>query len=155
MELMQAELATRRERRRLQPMPETATTKQPPPRQQAHVSPVRKASYAAPRLPDFDPVAPLFTSPRGYFNDGPETPPLSTTATPRRARLPDNQTRRIDPQGRAHGYSMQRTRRLLAIVQDAGDVMHGAALAAWSRQFAQGQPSPARQPVIDGYHRRK
>ena len=44
---------------------------------------------------------------------------------------------------------------LVAIVNDNGAVQYGAALAAWSRQFAQGQPSPARQPVIDGYHHRK
>ena len=34
-------------------MPETATRKQPQPRQQAHVSPVRKASYASTQAAGF------------------------------------------------------------------------------------------------------
>jgi hypothetical protein len=40
---------------------------------------------------------------------------------------------------------------LLAVVFTDGTVTHGAALAAWSRQFAQGQPSPARQPSVTGH----
>ena len=33
---------------------------------------------------------------------------------------------------------------LLAIVQDGGHVMHGAALLAWSRQLSAGMPAPRR-----------
>jgi hypothetical protein len=33
---------------------------------------------------------------------------------------------------------------LLAAVQDSGAVLHGAALAAWSRQLSAGMPAPRR-----------